>query len=198
MDRVGSLNDSLTELEDEVLDENGLVALFESVTGLVADEHPEAIMACEAALQAHLDTSQSALEVRPGAWIVDLKASTAKFAVSAAIMTGVLAAGGFDQIPAYVLPGVLPLLVDVERAKLNRGDRKLLVELRIASGSSIGQPVDTDVLYDRLPATVRDQVSPIDFADFVEKLVAAGEAEEGAGSQVVLRNEPKWVHISFE
>jgi hypothetical protein len=193
-----SLNDSLTALEGGILEENGLVDLFESVTGLIADDHPEAITACQAALQAHLDPEQPALEARPGAWVINLKSSTAKFAVSAAIMTGVLIASGFDQIPAYVLPGVLPLLVDVERAKLNRGDRKLLVELRAASGSSIGQPVDTEALYDELPAHVRDQVSPINFADFVEKLVAAGEAEVDAADQVILRDQPKWIHISFE
>jgi hypothetical protein len=199
MDQVShsSLNDSLTVVEDGILDEEGLLAFFESVTGLVADDHPEAIAAYEDALQAHIDPSHPELESRAGGWIVDLKSSTAKFAVSAAIMTGVLVAGGFDQIPAYVLPSVLPLLVDVERAKLNRGDRKLLLELRSASGLAIGRPVHTDALYDTLPATVRHQVSPIDFAEFVEKLVAAGEADEGADGQVALRHNPKWIHISF-
>jgi hypothetical protein len=195
---LSSLNDSLTVLEGGTLDEDGLVAFFESVTGLAAGDHPEAISACEAALQGHLDPSQPALESRLGGWIVDLKSSTAKFAVSAAIMTGVLVAGGFDQIPAYVLPAVLPLLVDVERAKLNRGDRKLLVELRAASGLSIGQPADTDALYNALPASVRHQISPINFAEFVEKLVAAGEADEGGGGQVALREHPKWIRISFD
>jgi hypothetical protein len=195
---LSSLDDSLAALEGGTLDEKGLVAFFESVTGLAAADHPDAILACEAALEEQFDSSEPELESRLGGWIVDLKSSTAKFALSAAIMTGVLVAGGFDQIPAYVLPAVLPLLVDVERAKLNRGDRKLLVQLRDAPGLTIGNPVDTDALYNTLPASVRHQISPISFAEFVEKLVAAGEADEAAGGQVTLREHPKWVRISFE
>jgi hypothetical protein len=200
MDEVSlsSLSDSLGGSSGETLDEDDLVAFFQSVTGLTIDDQPDAVTAYEAALQANLDSSQPALEMRPGGWILDLKASTAKFAVSAAILTGVMVASGYDQIPAYVLPAVLPLLVDVERAKLNRSDRKLLLELRAASDRSFGQPADIDALYDRLPAQVRDRVPPIDFTDFVEKLVAAGEAEEFADDQVALRKDPKWIHISFK
>ena len=194
---LSSLSDSLAGSLGETLDEDGLVALFQSVTGLTVDDQPEAVTAYEAALQASLDPS-SGLEMRPGGWVVDLKASTAKFAVSAAVLTGVMVASGYDQIPAYVLPAVLPLLFDVERAKLNRGDRKLLVELRTALGRSFGQPADIDALYDRLPARVRDHVPPTDFADFIEKLVTAGEAEELADDRVALREAPKWLHISFK
>ena len=193
-----SLNDSLAVLEGGTLDEDGLATFFESVTGLAASDHPEAISACEAALEAHVDPSQPEFESRLGGWIVDLKSSTAKFALSTAVMTGVLVAGGYDQIPAYVLPAVLPLLVDVERAKLNRGDRKLLVQLRNAPGLSMGKPVDTDELYNALPASVRHQISPIGFAEFVEKLVAAGEVDEAGGGQVAVREHPKWLRISFD
>ena len=196
--RLFSLSESVAALDSETLDKDGLAALFESVTGLVADEHPEAMAACEDALRAQLDPSDPELEAHLGSWIVNLKSSTAKFAVSTAIMSGVLVTGGFDQIPAYVLPAVLPLLVDVDRVKLNRGDRKLLLELRTASASSGGQPVDADTLYSSLPPHLRAQISPIDFARFVDKLVDAGEADEGVEGQIVVRNQPKWIHIGFE
>jgi hypothetical protein len=65
-------------------------------------------------------------------------------------------------------------------------------------GRSFGQPADIDALYDRLPARVRDHVPPTDFADFIEKLVTAGEAEELADDRVALREAPKWLHISFK
>ena len=195
---LSSLSDSLAGSLGETLDEDGLVALFQSVTGLTVDDRPEAVTAYEAALQASLDPSQSGLEMRPGGWVVDLKASTAKFAVSAAVLTGVMVASGYDQIPAYVLPAVLPLLFDVERAKLNRGDRKLLVELRTALGRSFGQPADIDALYDRLPARVRDHVPPTDFADFIEKLVTAGEAEELADDRVALREDSEVASHQFQ
>ena len=86
-------------------------------------------------------------------------------------------AGGYTQLPAYVLPAVLPLVVDLDRAKLSRGDRKLLVLLRANAGAAAGSRLKTlDVLYNRLPASVRPEVSPVDFADFVDRLVAACEA----------------------
>ena len=90
MDEVSlsSLSDSLGGSSGETLDEDDLVAFFQSVTGLTIDDQPDAVTAYEAALQANLDSSQPALEMRPGGWILDLKASTAKFAVSAAILTG--------------------------------------------------------------------------------------------------------------
>ena len=48
---LSSLDDSLAALEGGTLDEKGLVAFFESVTGLAAADHPDAILACEAALE---------------------------------------------------------------------------------------------------------------------------------------------------
>lgn len=178
------------------LDQQALLDLLWNVTGIGPDTHPFAVAAAEDALAAD-GRGTAVLEVRPGGWVVDTTGSLARAAVTAAVMTAVMYAGGFNQIPAYVLPAVLPLVVDLDRAKLSRGDRKLLALLRVNAGAAAGKPVNTDVLYDRLPASVRPELSPVDFADFVDRLVAAGEADDPGLDDVVLRDHARWIRISF-
>jgi hypothetical protein len=196
-DQHVTLNNLIAELAPETIDDDDLTRLWELVTGLSADTHPDEIAACEDAIQSQLSSSHAALEIRPGGWIVNLQSSAARFALTSALMTGVFFAAGFNQIPAYVLPAVLPLLIDIDQAKLGRGDRELLVTLRVNAGSAIGQPVNAEVLYNRLPDQTRNQVSPLDFADFLGKLIAAGEADDAGYGDVRLRNEPKWLRIRF-
>ena len=187
---------SIAGIPDE-LDQPALLSLLRNVTGIDADTHPFAVIAAEDALAAN-GRGTPVLEVRPGGWVVDTTSSLARTAVTAALMTAVMYAGGFDQIPAYVLPAVLPLLIDLDRVKLSRSDRKLLAVLRVNAGAAAGQPVNTDVLYNRLPASVRQEISTLDFADFVDRLIAAGEADDSRFDDVVLRDQPRWIRISFE
>ena len=180
----------------EELDQPALLDLLRSVTGIGPDTHPFAVVAAEDALTAD-GQGTAVLEVRPGGWVVNTTSSLIRGTLTAAVLTAVMYAGGYTQLPAYVLPAVLPLVVDLDRAKLSRGDRKLLVLLRANAGAAAGQSVDTDVLYNRLPASVRPEVSPVDFADFVDRLVAAGEADDPGFDDVVLRDQPRWIRISF-
>lgn len=179
------------------LDEARLLALLHAVAGLDSETHPFAVGACEDALAAQ-GPAEPVLEIRPGGWVVHTTTSLARAALTSAVMTAVFYAGGFDQIPAYVLPAVLPLVIDVDQVRLSRGDRKLLALLRTNAAGAAGQPVNSDVLYNRLPAQVRQEVSPIDFADFVDKLVAAGEADNAGFGDATLRDRPRWIHITFD
>jgi hypothetical protein len=86
----------------------------------------------------------------------------------------------------------------VDPVRLSRGDRKLLATLRVNATNAAGHPVNTDVLYNNLPLAVRQQLSPIDFADFVDILIAAGEADDGGYDDVELRSSPRWIRITFE
>jgi hypothetical protein len=187
---------SIAGIPDE-LDQPALLDFLRNVTGIDTDTYPFAVIAAEDALAAN-GRGTPVLEVRPGGWVVDTTSSLARAAVTAALMTAVMYAGGFDQIPAYVLPAVLPLVVDLDRVRLSRSDRKLLALLRVNAGAAAGQAVNTDVLYNRLPASIRQEISPLDFADFVDRLVAAGEADDPGFDDVVLRNQPRWIRISFE
>jgi hypothetical protein len=178
------------------LDQPALLRLLRDATGITPETHPFAVIAAEDALATN-GRATPVLEVRPGGWVVDMTSSLARTAVTTALMTAVMYAGGFDQIPAYVLPAVLPLLVDLDRVRLSRSDRKLLALLRVNAGAAMGQPVHPDVLYNRLPADVRQDVSPLDFTDFVERLIAAGEADDPGYDDVALLDQPHWIRISF-
>jgi hypothetical protein len=67
------------------------------------------------------------------------------------------------------------------------------VTLRVNAGNSIGQSVNPEVLNDRLPDQTRNQLSPIDFSDFLEKLIAAGEADDADDRDLRLR---KWDYLA--
>jgi hypothetical protein len=178
------------------LDQPALLRLLDDVAGITPETDPFAVMAAEDALAANA-RGTAVLEVRPGGWVIDTTSSLARTAVTAALMTAVMYAGGFDQIPAYVLPAILPLLVDMDRVRLSRSDRQLLAVLRFNAGAAAGQPVHPDVLYDRLPDDVRQDVSPLDFADFTERLIAVGEADDPGYGDVTLLDRPRWIRISF-
>jgi hypothetical protein len=166
------------------LDQAALLAGFAEITGL-----PGNSISASNFEDTFLDAVGQAggnLEMRPGGWKVNLSGSLVKLALTTALMTGVLWEAGFDQLPTYVLPAVLPLVVDVERAALSREHKTLLLQLRNAAASSTGVAVQPAVLYNKLPQPIRDQVSPLDFEDFIQALVEAGEADDAGYTDVDL------------
>jgi hypothetical protein len=138
--------------------------------------------------------------MRPGGWKVNLSGSLVKLTLTTALMTGVMWEAGFDQLPAYVLPAVLPLIVEVERATLSREQKTLLLQLRSAAGSTTGAAVQPAVLYNKLPQAIRDQVSSLDFEDFIQALIEAGESDDAGCTDVRLRptTTPAWIRITWK
>jgi hypothetical protein len=98
-----------------------LIAAFASLTGLPEDGAAAGV--AEDAFLASVGEARLELEIRPGGWTVNLSKSLANATVAAAVMVGIVWAAEIDQIPLVVLPAVLPLVVDVERARLSRRDR---------------------------------------------------------------------------
>jgi hypothetical protein len=179
------------------LDQATLLAGFTDITGLPSDS-----VSASTFEDCFLDAVGQAggnLEMRPGGWKVNVSASLVKLALTTALMTGVMWEAGFDQLPAYVLPAVLPLVVDVERATLSREQKTLLMQLRSAAVGSTGAVVQPAVLYSRLPQSVQDQVSPLDFEDFVQALIEAGEVDDAGYTDVRLRlpADPAWLRITW-
>lgn len=141
-----------------------------------------------------------ALQMRPGGWRVRLGSSMAKVLLSGAIVAAGLAAYGMDEIPLEVIPAVLPALVDVEHVRLDRRERALLVPLRLATAGLDGMPVNPQVVYDRLPTPVRDQLNYLDFLAFCDRLIAAGEMDDGGYEEIRPRRsgDPAWIRITFD
>jgi hypothetical protein len=178
------------ELREEELP--GLVA---EVTGLRGERLALAARTSDDVIVASLGDTET-LHARPGGWVVGLGDAAARSALATAITAGVLAVAGFDQLPALVLPAVLPLLVDIDRVELSASDEHLLASLRLQP-DVVEQAHSPEQLYELLPADLQAQVSLLDFVDFVSRLVAAGEAdEEDAGVVVRDTSDPAWIRVT--
>lgn len=192
------LSHALNTLElPEELNHSTLMELFTRVTGLPDDSAAAGIF--EDAFLAAMEQSPTALELRPGGWRVDVAATMLRTALTTSILTAALWLSGIDQIPAAVMPAVLPMLIVTERVRLNRREQYLLTQLQQNVGSAKGLAVHPDVLYNKLPLDVRDQLSPLDFQDFLDAFIATGHADDAGGGDVRVRDphEPSWIRITF-
>ena len=102
-------------------------------------------------------------------------------------------------IRAELLPAVLPLLIDVQRVRLDRRDRELLIPLRQATNGIEGMAVSPRVLYNRLDAVTQDELNYDDFAAFCTRLVEAGELDDAGLDDVRPRSAgaPAWIRITW-
>ncbi|GAA3302948.1 hypothetical protein GCM10020218_099460 [Dactylosporangium vinaceum] len=139
------------------------------------------------------------LQMRPGGWTVDLSGTVARFAVASALIAGVMWHEGLDQLPGFLFPQVLPLLFDVRRARLTKQDERLLLQLRMhTTTEQLAYPWPAEALYARLPDDLRGKVSPVDFEDFVTRLVQVGEADDAGprrGADPSGRTRPLAAHL---
>jgi hypothetical protein len=86
-----------------------------------------------------------------------------------------LAVLGVGQVPVEVLPAVVPLVFDVRRSRLTASQEYVLAQLVLQPEVQAG-PLPVSELYDRLPAEVRDDLSRVDFEDFLDACRRAGGA----------------------
>jgi hypothetical protein len=115
-------------------------------------------------------TPASRLEIRTGAWRVDLETAVLK-AVSCSIVTTLVLQGlGADSIPASVLSIVAPFLFELERVDVAADDVWVHARLLDAAQSEV---VHLRELYQRLPPDVSAELSERDFVAVVERLQAA-------------------------
>lgn len=194
---VGALLDQAAEGSDNLAGDT-LRTLFADATGLDPDQQLDAWEAVEDAVLGSLPDG-TGLHVRPGGWVVDMRSSAVRTVLAAAIVGGALWLGGLDQLPGYVLPSVLPLLVDVRRARLSRADKRLLIDLRLSQTTAqTGWPWPADALYGRLPPKVQARVHAGDFADFIDRLLQVGEVDPAGYDEVTLRpaGHPAWIRIT--
>jgi hypothetical protein len=195
---VGALVDG-TAAEGDLTDAE-LRRLFADATGLDADRLADAWEAVEDAVVAALPDA-AGLRVRPGGWVVNVRSSTVRTVVAAALVAGAMWHAGLNQLPGYVAPAVLPLLIDARQVRLTRADRRLLVDLRVSQATGqMEWPWPAEALYSRLPSDVQARVAPGDFADFIDRLVQVGEADPAGYDEVRLRpaGHPAWIRLTVE
>lgn len=185
----------LTEHDETI----GLVRaeqIWRALTGWSPDDDAEAYEAFASALTGELGVE---LAVRPGAWTFDVRSAAAQTLLCSATLSGILIAAGYDQIPGYVLPTIVPIVFNLKAARLSRRDDLLLAEVRLATADD-GQTRDVEALWAKLPKKTRRVVSKFEFADFVDRLVSAGAADRADEDRVRVRRHNKrvWLRISPE
>ena len=164
----------LAEQNPEGLTQADLRAFWESL------DLPDAgYQRFEDAFRAVVDEGTTAtLYFRPGGWVVKASGSVAKGAVTMALLTVALAASHATGIPLIVLPTILPMLIDLEKVRLTKGEEYILAQLTFTDAAREGAP---DELYDRLPEAVKNDIGPGAFRDFLEKCRQAGLADRSDG-----------------
>jgi hypothetical protein len=143
-------------------------------------------------LEALAPSEKTILEFKPGGWTVKISEGVLRSTVSAALLSGVLYATGFTGLPLLVLPTVLPFLVDIEKIRLSKGEKEILFQLVLREEARAKSARE---LYDVLPQNIRDEISFLDFQEFLEKCRRAGFADEvdygkyslRAGKQAIFR-----------
>ncbi|MBK8078169.1 MAG: hypothetical protein IPK24_22095 [Kineosporiaceae bacterium] len=188
---------AVIDFPDE-FDRDWLFAEVFTPLGIEADQH--LVDLCEDILLGYTAQAPGELHMRPGGWRINVGASLVRTTVAAAIVGAGLIGIGADQVPLQLLPAVLPLLVDMDRVRLNRGDRQLFVPLRQASAGIEGVAVNPQVLYNRLDPAVRAQLNYGDFTAFLDRLIEAGELDNAGGDDVRPRQpgKPAWLRITWE
>lgn len=179
------------------LDREWLLQDFLAPLGIRPDDGIAA--GCEDALLALAGAADGSLRLRPGGWQISLGPSVARTLLSAVLVAGALSANGHDEITIETAVAVLPSLVGLERVRLDRRERALLVPVRRASSGLEGRAVHPQVLYERLDKTVRDQVNYLDFVAFCERLIAAGEMDDGGYDEIKPRQagSTAWIRLTW-
>lgn len=125
------------------------------------------------------------LGLQLGSWRIDLTKQTVQAGLLTAIAATSLVGHGFSELGIVFTTAVLPAVFDIQRIELSAGDRRLLVELRVKDALTQGYAT-SDELYSSLPAATRQHVNPYDFADFVERLEAAGLTDKSSSGTIRL------------
>jgi hypothetical protein len=118
-------------------------------------------------------------------------------AVISVVLWGALVACNIaDPIPVALVSAILPTIFSVERVKLSRGEDEIIATLTFDDRVRKGTPRE---LYEALPDAVREELNYFEFADLIEKLVAAGGAEESdPGKVIVYESGRRKLRLRFE
>lgn len=131
-------------------------------------------------------TRSADLEFRLGGWEIDLSKTAVQAGLVTAFLGGALTVLGADQIPVEVLPTVIPLVFDIRRARLTPGEEYVLAELTMHPDVRDGK-LTAAQLYDTLPAQIRDDLSEVDFQDFLDACRRAGVADQQDDGTIALK-----------
>jgi hypothetical protein len=126
------------------------------------------------------------LDFRLGGWVLNVSEGLLKTSIVGAILAGLLAVGKFPDLPALVLPTIIPFLFEPSRVRLTQSERNILAVLTLREDVRSRKHAP-DVLFEMLPPEIRRELSRLDFMDFLEKCHSAGVADIDDDETALLR-----------
>ena len=185
------------ELPEQV-DHDWLVDHVLTPIGIDASSELAAVVE-ETFLHQAFGDSTDPFEIRAGGWRLNTAATTVKAFIVAALVGSALFIDGAPDIPAELIPAVLPFVIDVERVRLNRRDKELLIPVQRAANGIEGIAVNPRLLYGRLDPAVQAEIEYESFSNFCERLIDAGLMDDPGYGDVRPRPaaEPAWIRVTF-
>lgn len=161
------------------------------------DEDILARAAFERALRFAIDLEDEGLYFRPGGWIVNLPATAARIACAAAVLAASFQLAGLEGVDSEVVIAAAGLVasMDVRPVRLSRQERRLADRLRAAGLE--GHTISAGRAHRALPKSARRDVSRDEVADALDRLAAAGLADQEGENQWVLRakGSEAWIRL---
>ncbi|MDH4119827.1 MAG: hypothetical protein OEW30_20785 [Acidimicrobiia bacterium] len=161
------------------------------------DEDILARAAFERALRFAIDLEDEGLYFRPGGWVVNLPATAARIACAAAVLAASFQLAGLEGVDSEVVIAAAGLVasMDVRPVRLSRQERRLADRLRAAGLE--GQTISAGRAHRALPKSARREVSRDEVADALDRLAAAGLADQEGENQWVLRakGSEAWIRL---
>jgi hypothetical protein len=129
---------------------------------------------------------------RSKGWVIKISDSLLKTGIMTALLSGILYLADYNMLPALILPSIIPLLFDIEQVRLQKSEEEILYQLTLHKQvrKSLHSPKK---LYKLLPTAIQEELSELDFIDFIEKLKQAGLADEkGNKVKIYPKEKGKW------
>ena len=138
------------------------------------------------------------LHYSPGGWILKFWSGATRSVILSALMWAMLSMAGYPQLPIVVIPAVLPLLFDVEKVRLSASQECVYTALTLQPEVR-EKKLGAEELYSALPEKMRDELSFLDFIEFLEACYKSGLAQKhGDGDLTVHREENRSFRLTIE
>ncbi|MHD0307220.1 hypothetical protein [Rhodococcus erythropolis] len=121
--------------------------------------------------------SGEGLDISLGTWRFKAKSGVVTTGLVSAIAATVLQSLGYDDILGYILPSILPIVLNIEEIELDERDSALILVLKEKRNDD-GSLRSVDQIYKSLPRNEQRRLSKIDLVAFLERLRRTGDAEK--------------------
>ncbi|MEA5260343.1 hypothetical protein VB264_21265 [Arcicella aquatica] len=174
--------DELIEINEKILLEQWS-AIFPNLSdiSLMAAEH-NFIANFKSAVA---EEEKIVLNLNSRGWKIHLRRALFKSTLSTSLTVAILSLTDFLQLTTTIVSMIVPIIFDIEAIEITRREEEIYLSLPLHRKRK--KFMTTDEWYDSLPTSIKEEIKPLAFIEFMEKLVAAGLAKSKEGKYLVLK-----------